>query len=131
MISSLSRLLEAHGIRMLPEEELNISQSLTLTEAGKLVLSSLNQPGPLASITPSVPSLPSSAPAVSTITVSLASPRSNPPDAAVVPSPRPVSLATPRAVSTANEVKMLTSLSSRNSNSPLNSLRCDFLRVRK
>jgi hypothetical protein len=38
------RLLEAHGIRMLPEEELNLSQSLTLTEAGKLVLSSLSSP---------------------------------------------------------------------------------------
>ena len=38
------RLLEAHGIRMLPEEEINLSQSLTLTEAGKLVLSSLSSP---------------------------------------------------------------------------------------
>ena len=49
----LHRLLEAHGIRMLPEDDLNLSQSLSLTEAGKLVLSSLSpRPTALSSLSP-------------------------------------------------------------------------------
>lgn len=39
------RLLEAHGIRILPEDSPEIKQTLSLTEAGKLVLSSLPSPG--------------------------------------------------------------------------------------
>jgi len=47
------KLLEAHGIRMLPEDDLNLSQSLSLTEAGKLVLSSLSpRPTALSSLSP-------------------------------------------------------------------------------
>jgi len=115
------RLLEAHGIRMLPEEELNISQSLTLTEAGKLVLSSLNPPNSLPTLNPPISSFSSPftslpTPLSSTRTVSLASPRP-----IRLGSPRSVTLSSPRT--TAGEVKVVTSLTSRITNSPLNTIR--------